>query len=96
MDRQLDIIIFGATGFTGKYTVLNAIKLLADFKWGIAGRNQQKLEAVLKEMGEKAETGLSKIPIIIANVDDDVSLEKMARQAKVTSKLKNKLFILQH
>lgn len=84
MARDLDVIIFGATGFTGKYTVLHAVKLLSDLKWGIAGRSQQKLEAVLKEMGGKAETDLSKIPIIIADVSDDVSLEKMARQTKVT------------
>jgi len=83
MERQLDVIIFGATGFTGKYTVLHAIKILSNFKWGIAGRDQQKLEDVLKEMGTKAETDLSKIPIIIANVNDDESLEKMARQAKI-------------
>lgn len=90
MERPLDIVIFGATGFTGKYTILNAVKLLTDFKWGIAGRSQQKLEDVLKEMGEKAETDLSKIPIIVANVDDDASLEKMARQAKVSSFFEDK------
>lgn len=81
--RDLDVIIFGATGFTGKYTVLHAVKLLSDLKWGVAGRSQQKLEAVLKEMGKKAETDLSKIPIIIADISDELSLEKMARRAKV-------------
>ncbi len=89
MARDLDVIIFGATGFTGKYTVLHAVKLLSDLKWGIAGRSQQKLESVLKEMGKKADTDLSKIPIIIADVADELSLEKMARQAKVYLRFKN-------
>lgn len=83
MTRELDVIIFGASGFTGKYTVLHAVKLLSDLKWGIAGRSQQKLESVLKEMGAKADTDLSKIPIIIADVSDEPSLERMANQAKV-------------
>lgn len=84
MARELDVIIFGATGFTGKYTILHAIKLLSDLKWGIAGRSQQKLESVLKEIGKKAETDLSATPIIVADVCDELSLEKMARQAKVS------------
>lgn len=83
MTRELDVVIFGATGFTGKYTVLHAVKLLSDLKWGIAGRSQQKLESVLKEIGKKADTDLSKIPIIIADVGDELSLEKMARQTKI-------------
>lgn len=93
MARELDVIIFGATGFTGKYTVLHAVKLLADLKWGIAGRSQQKLESVLKEMGAKADTDLSKVPIIIADVSDESSLEKMANQAKVTHIKQNKLIL---
>lgn len=88
MTRELDVVIFGATGFTGKYTVLHAVKLLSDLKWGIAGRSQQKLESVLKEMGKKADTDLSKVPIIIADVGDEASLEKMARQTKVSYFLK--------
>lgn len=39
-NRQLDVIIFGATGFTGKYTVYEAVKVLSTLKWGIAGRNK--------------------------------------------------------
>lgn len=81
--RELDVIIFGATGFTGKYTVLEGVKLLADYKWGIAGRNRSKLEATLKEIGEKVKKDLSDIPIIIADVDDAESLKKMAEKCKV-------------
>lgn len=39
-NRHLDVIIFGATGFTGKYTVYEAVKVLSTLKWGIAGRNK--------------------------------------------------------
>lgn len=82
-ERELDVIIFGASGFTGKYTVYESVKLLKNFKWGVAGRNKQKLEAVLKEMGEKADTDLTATPIIIADVDDPESLRKMAEKCRV-------------
>ncbi|XP_015512651.1 saccharopine dehydrogenase-like oxidoreductase [Neodiprion lecontei] len=79
--ERLDIVIFGATGFTGKYTVLHAAKLAAEkpFSWGIAGRRKEALEAVLKEFAPDQEN----IPIIIADVNDEESLKKMAERAKV-------------
>lgn len=83
MATRLDVIIFGASGFTGKYTILEAVKLLSGMTWGVAGRNKEKLEAVLKEMGGKSEKDLSHIPIVIADVKDDESLKKMAEQAKI-------------
>lgn len=56
MDEKLDILIFGATGFTGKYTVKAAVKLCESkpFSWGVAGRNKERLEAVLKEFAPKS------------------------------------------
>uniref|UniRef100_A0A182QET7 DNA helicase n=1 Tax=Anopheles farauti TaxID=69004 RepID=A0A182QET7_9DIPT len=83
MARRLDVIIFGATGFTGKYTVLESIKLLANMKWGIAGRSQNKLQDTLKEIGDKAKTDLSHVPIVLADVDNQDSLHSMARDCRV-------------
>lgn len=83
MADRLDVVIFGATGFTGKYTVLEGIKLLANLTWGVAGRNKEKLEEMLKEIGMKTGTDLSKIPIIIADIKDEDSLKKMCERAKV-------------
>lgn len=39
-ERELDVIIFGATGFTGKYTIYEGIKVLDGLTWGVAGRNK--------------------------------------------------------
>lgn len=83
MADRLDVIIFGASGFTGKYTVYEGVKLLSKLKWGVAGRSKEKLEKILKEMGVKSGTDLSNIPIIIADVNDEGSLLKMAESAKV-------------
>ena len=43
MEKTLDVIIFGATGFTGKHTVYEAAGILSDMTWGIAGRNEVRL-----------------------------------------------------
>lgn len=54
---RLDIIIFGATGFTGKRTIPQLTKLIKEEKlaltWGIAGRSEAKLKQALTEMQQK-------------------------------------------
>lgn len=46
-DRQYDIVVFGATGLTGKLTAQYiAQNLPTDLRWAIAGRSAQALEAV--------------------------------------------------
>lgn len=81
--ERLDVIIFGATGFTGKFTVFEAISVLKDLRWGIAGRNREKLQSVLKEMGTKAKKDLSQTPIIVADVNDEASLLEMAKSCRI-------------
>jgi len=45
--RPYDLIVFGASGYTGKLTVDHiASSLPTDLKWALAGRSASKLEAV--------------------------------------------------
>lgn len=67
----------------GKYTIFEGVKLLGNLTWGVAGRNETKLKDTLKEIGAKANDDLTGIPIIIADVNDEGSLQKMAERAKV-------------
>lgn len=48
---RLDIVIFGATGYTGKFVVKNATRICKEqkIKFGIAGRRMEALDAVVKE-----------------------------------------------
>lgn len=84
---RLNVIVFGASGFTGKYTVKHLMKIAkikgSAFTWGVAGRNRDKLSKILTEMAVNEEVEVSKIPIIIADLNDSNSLEEMAKQAKV-------------
>ncbi|KAI4465927.1 hypothetical protein MML48_3g00014141 [Holotrichia oblita] len=56
MSNKLDIILFGATGFTGKRTIPKLHQIITSERlsltWGIAGRSEQKLKHTLKEIEE--------------------------------------------
>ncbi|XP_058793881.1 saccharopine dehydrogenase-like oxidoreductase isoform X2 [Phymastichus coffea] len=80
-DERLDVVIFGATGFTGKYAVQEAQRIHKDmpFTWGIAGRRKEALQSVLQEFASNS----NNVKIIIADLRDEVSLRKMCQQAKV-------------
>lgn len=51
MNDRLDLVIFGATGFTGKHALPYVYKLANSDKqnlsWGIAGRSEAKLKCIL-------------------------------------------------
>ncbi|KAG5670769.1 hypothetical protein PVAND_001010 [Polypedilum vanderplanki] len=83
MIKQYDIIIFGATGYTGRFAIKEGIKILKDVKWAVAGRNTKKLQDSLAYVGRKMNVDLSEIPIIIADVSDERSIKEMTAQAKV-------------
>ena len=54
IERELGIIVYGATGYTGKLVAEYLFKqygIDGDVRWAIAGRSQQKLEAVRDELG---------------------------------------------
>ncbi|KAK0097961.1 hypothetical protein PV326_012271 [Microctonus aethiopoides] len=80
-EKRLDILIFGATGFTGKYTVKEAARLCKNnpFSWGVAGRNKERLNNVIKEFAPD----FGDIPVVIADIKDEKSLENMAKMCKV-------------
>lgn len=55
--NRLDLIIFGATGFTGQHAVKELIGLMKErpsLSWGISGRSKPKLEELLKAQSEQS------------------------------------------
>lgn len=83
-NREFDIIVWGATGFTGQLVaeyLVGQYGLAGDLNWAIAGRNQEKLEEVRRSiLGDK---DVDKLPIILANADDPKSIEDLAALSKV-------------
>jgi len=82
-DRELDIVLVGGTGFTGRLTAdYLARHAPAGLRWGIAGRDQGKLEAVREHLGTINER-LVDLPLLTADVTDEVSLKDVAHRAGV-------------
>lgn len=49
--RQYDLVVLGATGYTGKYACEHIVTHFpTDLKWAIAGRSVPKLQAVVSEL----------------------------------------------
>jgi short subunit dehydrogenase-like uncharacterized protein len=55
MAQRLGIIIFGATGYTGKVVVDKIVSLAQkkNLSWGIAGRSKAKLQNLLDQVSKQ-------------------------------------------
>ena len=79
-DRPYDIVVYGATGYTGR--------LVAEYlahhyqgkgpKWAMAGRSAEKLAEVRDLIGAPADTLL-----VVANSDDPASMQALAESTRV-------------
>lgn len=78
-DREFDIIIYGASGFTGRLVAEYLQKEYGgtDLKWAMAGRNAEKLAAVRDEMGVSSD-----IQIVSADSSQPDTLAEMAARTK--------------
>jgi saccharopine dehydrogenase (NAD+, L-glutamate forming) len=80
--RSYDVVLFGATGFTGGLTAeYLAEHAPADCRWAIAGRNRAKLEAVRSRLGPD----WADLPLLHADVTDAPSLRAVASDARVVA-----------
>ena len=81
--REHDIVLFGATGFTGTLTAEYLAKNAPDgCRWALAGRNRGKLEAVRARLAE-IDPSLADLPLLHADVTDRESLRAVAESARV-------------
>lgn len=80
MTREFDLIVYGATGFTGRLVAEYLAQRYNDgsLKWAMAGRSLTKLQAVRDEIGAPADT-----PLLTANADDPAALRALTARATV-------------
>ena len=89
-DREYDVIVWGATGFTG---ALVAEYLLAQYgvgsslRWAIAGRSQEKLDSLRESLGPDA----ANVPTIVADSFDEEKLAAMAATSEPTGILEGEM-----
>jgi short subunit dehydrogenase-like uncharacterized protein len=77
---KFDIIVYGATGFTGQLVAEYLAKHYTgkdDPKWAMAGRSKEKLASVRDAIGAPADTAL-----IVADASDPASLKAMVDQTR--------------
>jgi len=77
MAREFDIIVYGATGFTGRLVAEYLSETYPNgVKWAMAGRSLSKLQDVRDLIGAPAG-----VTLIAANSDDPASLKAMCERA---------------
>lgn len=81
-NRSFDIVIYGATGYTGRlvaeYLAHHYAGRADAPKWAMAGRSAAKLAEVRDLIGAPSDT-----PLIVADSDDAASMAALAEQTRV-------------
>ncbi|MDM7944035.1 MAG: saccharopine dehydrogenase NADP-binding domain-containing protein [Hydrogenophaga sp.] len=81
MDKAFDIIVFGATGFTGRLVAEYLHQTYGEGRgvaWAMAGRSLEKLTQVRDELG----IGPA-LPLLVADATDATALARLVAQARV-------------
>ncbi len=82
-DRELDLVLFGATGFTGGLTAEYLAQHAPEgCRWALAGRNRTKLEAVRERLVALVPS-LADLPLLHADVTDPASMADVASRTRV-------------
>jgi saccharopine dehydrogenase (NAD+, L-glutamate forming) len=84
-DRELDLVLLGATGFTGRLTAEYLARHAPEgLRWALAGRDSAKLERERDHLAAIDDT-LGDLPLVAADVTDEVSLKDLANRARVVA-----------
>lgn len=79
MSKEFDIVVHGATGFTGRlvveYLLTQSDKSL---RWAMGGRSAEKLAAVRDELGAPADT-----PLVVTDSADAASLQALMDRTRL-------------
>src|SRR5258708_26288342 len=82
-DRPYDLVLFGATGFSGGLTAeYVAEQAPAQPRWGLAGRSQVRLEAVRERLAA-INPACKDLPLLHADVSDEASISEIAQATRV-------------
>lgn len=80
-NKKFDIVIYGATGFTGRLVAEYLVKQYANdnsIKWAMAGRSSDKLAQVRDQIGAPKDT-----PLVVADSEDLDSIQAMLDNTKL-------------
>ncbi len=79
MTKDFDIVVHGATGFTGRLVIEHLLaRAPSGQRWAMGGRSLAKLQAVRDEVGAPADT-----PLVVTDSDDAHSLAALASRTRL-------------
>ena len=82
-DRDVDIVLFGATGFTGRLTAEYLARHAPEgLRWALAGRNRSRLEEVRDHLATIS-PGAAELELMYADATDAAALADVAGRASV-------------
>ncbi|XP_061706100.1 saccharopine dehydrogenase-like oxidoreductase [Cydia pomonella] len=87
MNERVDLVVLGATGFTGRYVVKHLASInnetdYSDLTWGIAGRSKEKLNNLLVDLVDKG-VNVKNIPVIECDIANEAMVYEVCRRTKV-------------
>jgi len=80
--KEFDLVIFGATGFTGGLVAGYLAKKHPAVRWAIAGRSRDKLER-LRDSLSVVDPALKELPILEADSLDRKAMDGLAQRTRV-------------
>ena len=81
-DRELDLVLYGATGFVGKLTAEYLAEAAPEgVRIGLGGRSQDKLERVRGELGPRA----AEWPLVAGDSTDAAAMAELAQRTAVVA-----------
>lgn len=81
-DREHELAVYGATGFTGGLTAEYLARHASGARWALAGRNRLKLEQTRGRLAA-IDPALAEMPLIHADARDPGSLRALAESTQV-------------
>ncbi len=80
--REFDLVLFGATGFTGALVAEELLARGGTVRWALAGRDRAKLEGVKARLTALSKTA-GDLQILVADSHDAVALDALAKRTRV-------------
>jgi short subunit dehydrogenase-like uncharacterized protein len=80
--QPFDIVLFGATGFTGRLVAEYLVRRRASVRWALAGRSRDKLERIREELAA-IDPAARDLAILVGDAQDLASVDAIVRGARV-------------
>lgn len=84
-----EIVLWGATGFTGRLTAEYLLRSYGteatggDLRWALGGRSREKLERVREDLSRETGVDAGGLPLFVGDAEDEASMAELAASARV-------------